>query len=192
MIGRLLWVRKWSNDFGSFSFFGQNHNLMDADFTQIRTNVFLSQFEQFWQPKLHESLNDFARADFTSPRDIQASVRWIHNPSVIVHSTSPASSTDRTGTHRTQQNFRWPLKSRSVRLRSLVHLRPLRPSQHARIRKYAYSGCLVTDSEGRCSVESIPFREHTSSHLNLVRILNNMIVVAADAGNAIVWDLAVI
>ena len=49
------------------------------------------QFERFCHAKPHESRNDFARANFTEPRDIQAFVRWIHNPGVTVHSTSPAS-----------------------------------------------------------------------------------------------------
>ena len=32
----------------------------------------------------------------------------------------------------------------------------------------------------------VPLRDHTSSHLQLVRCLNNMIVVAADPSNAMV------
>jgi len=46
------------------------------------------------------------RADFTAPRDIQACVSWTYNPGVTMHSTSPASSTDSTGTQRSQQNSR--------------------------------------------------------------------------------------
>lgn len=45
-------------------------------------------------------------------------------PGMTVLSTSRASSTDSTGTQLTQQNSRWPMESKSVRLPTQMYFRP--------------------------------------------------------------------
>lgn len=59
------------NDFGSFSFFGQNFNLVNTDsFRDSSTSKFGGEFEIVCQPKPFQGLNDFTRVNFTAPRDI--------------------------------------------------------------------------------------------------------------------------
>ena len=60
---------------------------MDADFGQNRSSKSARAFSG-------RSFNDLARGDFIVPIDIQACVRWIHNPCVTVLSASPQPPTE--------------------------------------------------------------------------------------------------